>query len=130
VSWRQGCSPPVGFIRLGAPEDHEAALDLRELVVFLLGTVRWVDGLRGRLLGLALLAKGAMDVALHGCTVLEKMLRMPPVEWAGGLKCLLEVFLARSASTGLRSGNAVSHDDHLLPMALLVLVPPVVASLG
>ena len=29
---------PVGFIGLGAPEDHEAALGLRELGVLLLGT--------------------------------------------------------------------------------------------
>ena len=35
----------AGFIRLGAPEDHEVALDLRELVVFLLGAVHWVTGL-------------------------------------------------------------------------------------
>ena len=35
----------VGFIRLGALEDHEATLGLGELVVFLLGTVRWVAGL-------------------------------------------------------------------------------------
>ena len=31
---------PERLIRLGAPEDHEAALGLGELVVFLLGTVR------------------------------------------------------------------------------------------
>ena len=36
---------PVGFIRLGAPKDHEAALGPRELVVFLLGTIRWVADL-------------------------------------------------------------------------------------
>jgi hypothetical protein len=30
---------PAGFIRLGAPKDHEAALGLGELVVFLLGTI-------------------------------------------------------------------------------------------
>jgi hypothetical protein len=29
----------VGFIRLGAPEDHEATIGLGELIVFLLGTV-------------------------------------------------------------------------------------------
>jgi hypothetical protein len=32
----------VGFMHLGAPEDHEAALSLRELVVFILGAVRRV----------------------------------------------------------------------------------------
>ena len=31
---------------------------------------------------------------------------------------------------GLRSGGAVGRGDHLLPVAVLVLVPPVVASLG
>ena len=61
-----------------SPKDHDTALDLGELVVFLLGTVRWVASLRGRLLGLALLAMGATDVALHGGIVLEKMLRLPP----------------------------------------------------
>jgi hypothetical protein len=90
----------VGFILLGAPEDYEAALSLVELIVFLLGTVRRVAGLRGRLLVLALLAEGAMDVALHGITVLEEMLCLPPMEWAGGLERLLEVFQACSAPRG------------------------------
>ena len=40
---------PVGLMRLGAPKDHEAVLGLGELVVFLLGAVRWVTSLRGRL---------------------------------------------------------------------------------
>ena len=31
---------PAGLVRLGAPKDHEAALGLGELIVFLLGTVR------------------------------------------------------------------------------------------
>jgi hypothetical protein len=83
---------PVGFILLGAPEDYEVALGLVELIVFLLGTVCWVASLQGRLLGLALLAEGAMDVALHGITILEEMLCLPPMEWAGGLERLLEVF--------------------------------------
>jgi hypothetical protein len=30
---------PTGFICLGAPKDHEAALDLGELIAFLLGAV-------------------------------------------------------------------------------------------
>jgi hypothetical protein len=76
---------PVGFIHLGAPEDHEAALNLEELVVLLLGTIRRVAGLWCRLLGLALLAKGATDVAIHGSVVLEKMLCLPLVEWVGGI---------------------------------------------
>ena len=43
-------------------------------------------------MGLALLAEGAMDVALHGGIVLEKMLHLTPMEWVGGLERLLEVF--------------------------------------
>jgi len=43
----------VGLIRLRAPKDHDAALNLRELVIFLLGTSHWVANLQGRLLGLA-----------------------------------------------------------------------------
>jgi hypothetical protein len=43
----------AGFICLGALEDHEAALSLRELIVFLLGAIRRVASLHGRLLGLA-----------------------------------------------------------------------------
>ena len=52
------------------------------------------------------------------------------MEWVGGLERLLEVFRACSAPMGLRSGYVVSRGDHPLPMALLVLVLPVVASLG
>jgi hypothetical protein len=73
----------VGFISLGAPKDHEAALGLGELIVFLLGTVRRVTSLWGKLLGLALLAEGATDVNLHGRVVLEEMLWLPPVEGQG-----------------------------------------------
>jgi hypothetical protein len=71
---------PAGLVRLGAPEDHEAAFGLEELVIFLLGAVRQLIGLRGRLLGLALLAEGATDVALHGGIVLEKIFHLPPME--------------------------------------------------
>ena len=71
----------VRFIGLGAPEDHEAALGLKELIVFFLGSVRWVTSLWGRLLGHALLAEGAIDLALFGSIVLEEMLRLPP--WKG-----------------------------------------------
>ena len=35
----------IGFIRLGAPKDHEAMLGLGELVVFLLGSIRRVTSL-------------------------------------------------------------------------------------
>ena len=35
---------PAGFICLGALEDHEAALGLEELIVFLLGAVCRVTG--------------------------------------------------------------------------------------
>jgi hypothetical protein len=83
---------PTGFICLGAPKDHEAALSLGELILFPLGAVHQVTGLRGRLLGLALLAEGATDVALHGGVVLEKMLCLPTMERTRGLECLLEVF--------------------------------------
>jgi hypothetical protein len=121
---------PAGFIRLGAPEDHEAALSLGELVVFLLGTVRQVTGLRGRLLGLALLAEGAMDVALHGSVVLEKMLCLPSWNGQGDSSTFLKCFGACSAPVGLRSGGAVGRGDHLLPMVLSVLVSPVAMSLG
>jgi hypothetical protein len=48
---------PAGLVRLGALQDHEAAIDLRELAVFLLGIVCRVAILQGRLLGLALLAE-------------------------------------------------------------------------
>ena len=82
---------PMGLVRLGAPKDHEAVLGLGELIVFLLGAVHRVAGLQGSLLGLALLAEGATDVALHGSAVLEEMLRLPPMEGVGGLECLLEV---------------------------------------
>jgi len=67
---------PVGFILLGALEDLEAALGLGELIVFLLGAIHRVTSLRGRLLGPALLAEGATDVALHGGAILEKMLHL------------------------------------------------------
>jgi hypothetical protein len=83
---------PAGFIRLGAFEDHEAALSLGEHVVFLLGAVHRVASLQGRLLGLALLFEGATDVAFHGGTILEKMLYLPPMECVGGFERLLKVF--------------------------------------
>jgi hypothetical protein len=115
----------AGFICLGAPKDDEAALDLGELVVFLLGTVCRVVNLWGRLLGRALLVEGAKDVALHGNTVLEKMLCLPPVERAKGLEHLLKVFRACGVPAGLRSCSAIDRGDHFLPMALSLLVPPV-----
>ena len=81
-------------------------------------------------MGLALLAEGATNVALHGGVVLEMMLCLPPMKWVGGLERLLEVFRACSAPTGLRSGDTVGRDDHLLPTVLLVLVLLVLALLG
>jgi hypothetical protein len=119
----------AGFIYLEAPDDHAAALDLRELVVFLLGAIRWVTSLWGRLLGLALLAEGATDVALHGCIVFEKVLRLPPMERVGGLERLLKVFQTCNAPVGLRSGGMVGHGNHLLPTVLPILIPPVAVSL-
>ena len=120
----------VGFIRLGAPKDHGAALGHGELLIFFFGTVHQVASLWGRLLGLALLAEGAMDVALHGSIVLEKMFWLPPMERVGGLEHLFKVFWACSVPMGLRSSDAVGHGDHLLLATLPVLVPPIVASLG
>ena len=79
---------------MGSPKDHEAALGLWELDVFLLGAFCQVAGLQGKLLGLALSTEGATDVALHGGVVLEEVLYLPPVEWVGGLESLLEVFWA------------------------------------
>jgi hypothetical protein len=75
----------VGFVRLGAPEDHEAVLGLVELGVLLLGAVCRCTGLQDRLLGLALLAESATDVASNSSAVHEKVLRLPPVERVGGL---------------------------------------------
>ena len=82
---------PVGPICLGALKDHKAVLGLGELIVFFLGVACQVTSLRGRLLGLALLAKGAMDIAFHGGIVLVEMLRLPLVEGIGGLEHLLKV---------------------------------------
>ena len=93
---------PTGFILLGAPEYHEAALGLGELIVFLLGAICRVISLRGRLLGLALLAEGAMDVALHDSAVLEKMLRLPPNGTGRGLERCWH-FLAQSPSVEVLS---------------------------
>jgi hypothetical protein len=73
----------AGFIGVGAPEDHEVALGLGEFGVFLQGASCQVIGLQGKLLGLALLAEGATNVAIHGGVVLEKVLCLPPVERAG-----------------------------------------------
>ena len=53
------------------------------------------------------------------------------MELARPLKHLLEVFQARALPARLRSGGVVSHGHHrLLPVALLILVPPVVTSVG
>jgi hypothetical protein len=120
----------VGFISLGAPKDHEAALGLGELIVFLLGTVHQVTSLWGKLLGLALLAEGATNVNLHGRAVLEEMLWLPPVEGAGGLECLLEVLSVCATPTRLRSSSMIGRDHHLLPTALSVLVLLITASRG
>jgi hypothetical protein len=66
----------VGLIRLGAPEDHEVELGLRELGV-LLGIICSFAGLQGRLLGHSLLAKDATNVAPDGGAVLEEVLCLP-----------------------------------------------------
>ena len=59
---------------------------------YLLGTSCQVTGLPDRLLGLALLARGATHVALHGGIVFEEVLCLPPMERVGGLEHLHEVF--------------------------------------
>jgi hypothetical protein len=97
---------PVGLVRLGAPEDHEVELRLGELGV-LLGIVRRFAGLPSRLLGHALLAKDAMNVAPNGGIVLEEVLCLPPVEQAGDLKCLLKVIGVHTPPTRLKLGGAV-----------------------
>ena len=121
---------PAGLVHLGALEDHEAAIGLKEFGVVLYGSVRWLASLQGRLLGLALLAEGAMDVAPDGGTIFEEVLRLPPMEQEGGLKSLLEVLGACTSPVGLRPSNVVGRNHHLLPMVLLVLVLLVMASLG
>jgi hypothetical protein len=97
---------PAGLIHLGAPKDHEATLGLRALVVFLLGAVRWVIGLQGRLLGLALLAEGATDVALCGSIVLEEVPSLPPCGTSRGTQApsqsVLGVHCARRAEVWQR----------------------------
>jgi len=80
----------AGLIRLGASKDHEAVLGLGELIVFFLGTIRRVASLQGRLLGLALLAEGAMNVALHGSIVLEEILHFPPWKAQGASSAFLK----------------------------------------
>jgi hypothetical protein len=47
-----------------------------------------------------------------------------------GLECLLEVLWACATPVGLRSSGRVRRGQHLLPVALLVLVSLVVVSLG
>ena len=120
----------VGFVHLGSPKDHEAAIDLRKLDVVVRGDIRRLADLRGRLLGLALLAEGATDVALDGGAVFEEVLRLPPMEQEGGLKRLLEVLGARTMPVGLRYDSTVSRGHRLLPTTLLVLVPLVAVALG
>jgi hypothetical protein len=119
----------MGLVRLGAPEDHEIAIDLGELGVVLHGSIHEFASLRGWLLGLALLAKGATDVAPDGGTTFEEVLCLPTVERAGGFERLLEVLGARSAPTGLRPSSAVDRGHHLLPVVLSALVPLVAATL-
>jgi hypothetical protein len=52
------------------------------------------------------------------------------VEWARGLKRLLKVLKARAMPTGLRPGNMISHDRHLLLVTLSVLISLIVVTLG
>ena len=86
-----GAALPAVFVCLGAPKDHEVVISLREQGVILRGGIRWLVGLRGSLLGLALLAKGVTNVTPTSSIVLEEMLRLPSMEQAVGfggfLKC-------------------------------------------
>jgi hypothetical protein len=125
-----GAALPARLVRLGAPKDHHAAIGLKDLGVFLLGVVCQVVSLWGRLLGLALQGKGAMDVTPNGGTVLPEVLRLFLVEWVGGLERLLEVLGACTAPTRLRPGSAFGRGHHLLPMVLSVLVSLVAVTLG
>ena len=52
------------------------------------------------------------------------------MERAGGLERLLEVLGAYTTSVGLRPSSAVDRGHHILPAALLSLVPFVVVALG
>jgi hypothetical protein len=121
---------PTGFVCLGAPEDHEVAIDLGELGVVLWSGVRWLASLWGWLLGLALLAVGATDVAPNDGAVLEEVLHLPSMERAEGFECLPEVFGACIAPVGLRPGDVVGHGHHLLPTVLSVLILLVAVTLG
>jgi hypothetical protein len=81
----------AGFIRLGAPKDHEAMVSLRKLSVIFWGSIHRLASLGGRLLGLALLAEGAMDVASNCGTVFEEVFAYPSCNGQGAsstfLKC-------------------------------------------
>jgi hypothetical protein len=68
----------TGFVCLGSPEDHEATISLQKLGVILWGGVHRLASLGGRLLGLALLAEGATDVAPDGGAVFEEVLLLSP----------------------------------------------------
>jgi hypothetical protein len=67
----------AGFVGVGAPKYHEAVLSLGELGVFLLGASCQVTSLQGRLLGLALLAEGATDVAFMVVQSLRRCFAYP-----------------------------------------------------
>jgi hypothetical protein len=121
---------PAGLICLGVPEDHEAAIGLRKLGVVLRGNVWWFTSLGGRLLVLSLLAEGAADVAPDGGTVFQEVLCQSSMEWTGGLDRLLEALGACAAPAGLRPRGVVGRDHHLLPTALLILVPLLTVALG
>jgi hypothetical protein len=90
----------AGFICLGAPKDHVATTSLRKLGVILWGGVCRLISLVGRLLGLALLAEGAMDVSRNGGTIFEEVLRLSLMERAGGLERLLKVLRACAMPQG------------------------------
>ena len=71
-----------------------------------------------------------MDAATNGGIVFEEMLHLPPMEQVEGLERLLKVLGAYTTSVGLRPSSAVGRGHHILPAALLSLVPFVVVALG
>ena len=71
-----------------------------------------------------------MDVAPNGGAVHQEVLRLSLVERARGLERFLEVLGACATTVGLRSSHAVGCSHHLLPTALLILVPLMAMVLG
>ena len=89
----------AGFIYLRTLEDHEASLGLRKLNIFLLDIIHWLASLHDRLLGLTLLAKGAIDIDSNGGTSLKEVIHLPTMDQTEGFEC----------QECLRPGGTVGH---------------------